>query len=323
MTEVTYNTTIPLEPRGQHAKYLRAVAIVSLVLVAATSIAGLITRQAADLRLKLFFDRQADQIANTYYNKLNMQITVLEGLRGLWNVDGRFTPKSFETYLSSMNLDSLDKSGASSYFYAPLIEESYPITHIYPLAGRESALGVNFGRESERVDAIAYARDSNNLATTKNLILQTTSQPGFFFLLPLYKTDLPIERTPERKTAFAGVVVAAFRSESAFEQIFGGIDAYPYLDFQVYQGDAITPDRLLYDHDESFTATATSFTATRVVRLYDQTWTIEVQGKPSLMLGNSEERLPLIVFASGLIATAIVVSTALLAFLKHLRTHQS
>lgn len=324
-----------------------------MVALSVTGIGGYITKQTVDLKLNDFFNRQADQIANTYTNKLNTQITILEGIRGLYNSAGEFSAHSFDDYLSSIDLSTADRSGASSYFYIPAIKQEelskftsqirsekdadpiyktytvkpdsiqdyyYPVTYISPIAGRESSIGLDFATFPERHDAIEYARDNNALATTKAVTLQTTGRPGFFFLLPLYLHSKPIERTIERREAFLGVVGVAFRSESAFEQIFGGTDPYPYLDFQIYQGDATTPDRLLHDHNPDLTIENPRFETIRKVKVQNQSWTITVQSKSSFGMSEKEQRLPAIITITGLVMTLLLLIYSLYSLNKIYRS---
>ena len=323
---------------------IKTVTIVILVTLSMTFIGAYATQKAISNRLQDLFNRQADQIANTYSNKLSTQITILEGIQGLWNSSHTMSEHGLSDYLAPLDLSSFDKSGVSSYFYIPQINKSnldtftakirtetntpaifktftvhpssnqstlYPVTYGYPVVGRESAIGLDFATFPERLDAINYARDTNNLGTTKAVTLQTTGKPGFFFILPLYTHDMPIDRTPARRSAFVGVVGAAFRSESAFEQIFGGADPYPYLDFQIYHGDSDTPDRLLYDYDPSFTASNPRFSATRKIRIHGQVWTLKVQSKPTFTMGEVTQKLPMIVTGIGLILTALLTLYAL------------
>lgn len=327
--------------------------VITLLTFTATLIAGYITEQAATNRLNDFFKLQADQIANTYASKLRTHVAILEGMRGYWNATGNFTYHNVTRYLESLDLESIDNAGVSSYFFIPAIgkmdqakfeakvkQESnipdvyktyaihpestesflYPVTYGFPLKGRESVIGLDYGTIPERKDAITYARDTGLLATTKALNFQTTNKPGFFFFLPLYRPNMSLERAPERKLAFAGLVGASFRAESAFEQIYGNLDPYPYLDFQIYQGAATTPDRLLHDHDESFTAESPRFSTSRIVTLQDQTWTIIIQSKPKFSLSDPEEHLPLIVFVSGILATLVLAIFSAFNLAKILRS---
>lgn len=327
---------------------------ITLLTLLATSIAGYITQQAVNVRLQDFFSRQADQIAGTYYNRLNTHLTILEGLRGLWNANNSYSYHSFTQYVESLDLSSLDKSGVSSYFYVPEVKNTqissfvsqlktepnlpasyqtftihpqsennyyYPATYAVPLKGREKSLGLDFSTFPERLAAINYARDNNTLATTNNVKLLTTGKAGFFFLLPLYHNSTSLERVAERRSAFAGVIGATFRSESAFEQIFGSNDPYPHLNFHIYQGDATTEDRLLYDSDPGFNHAKSRFRTTRKVSLQNQSWTIVVVSKPSFALDDAEQRLPIIVFLSGIIATIVLAtySSFQLAKISHIK----
>ncbi len=345
-----------LDHSHNHSKYLLAVMLVGAILLTMTWVAGYITKSAVDVRLSEFFNRQADQIANTYYNKIHTQVTIIEGVRGLWNSSNNFTSQRFTNYLSSLDFSNLDNGGASSYFYIPAVKHAdlskfekkiqqeptissvyqnfainpasdipvhYPATYTYPLEGREKSIGLDFATYPERLDAITYAKESGKLATTKAVILQTTGRPGFFFILPLYYNAQSLDLPSDRDQQFAGVVGAAFRSRSAFEQIFGGSDPYPYLDFQIYQGEAITPDRLLHDHDGNFEDLHPRYSTTRVVRYQGQTWTINVQSKPSFTLRDSEQNLPYIVFISGILATLILIITSLVGYFRHLRNEKS
>lgn len=313
--------------------------VILLISLIGTIIAGYITKGAVASRQERLFYRQADQIANTYYSKLYTQITILEGLKGLWNSNGGFTQSSFSKYLESFDLNAIDRTGVSSYFFTPAVKEEdlisfskqvmseknlpsayksftihpesnqstrYPAIYAVPMEGREGSIGLDFSTFPERLDAITYARDTNALATTKAVTLQSTGMPGFFFIMPLYKPDLPIDRAPERKLAFAGAIGAIFRSESAFEQIFGGDDPYPHINFHIYQGDATTEDRLLYDSDSDFDHASPRFTTMRIVRLRNQTWTIVVESKPSFTLIDREEKLPFIVFTLGFLMTFVL-----------------
>lgn len=116
-----------------------------------------------------------------------------------------------------------------------------------------------------------------------------------------------MERTIERRESFVGVVGVSFRSEIAFEQIFGGTDPYPYLDFQIYQGDATSPDRLLHDHDPAINIENPRFQTIRKVNLQNQSWTITVQSKSSFGMSEQEQRLPALITLAGLIMTVLLL----------------
>lgn len=340
-------------PRA-HRRAVVAIVLMLLAMLSSTVWAGWVTKTVVEKRVRAFFERQADQVANTFYDNIFTGVLMIEGIRGLWGSRGGFDQHTFATYVRSSNRDLERPIGVSNFFYAAAIPKEqissriralqaesnipeaykkfaihpeskaatlYPAWYAEPLAGREGSLGLDFGTFPDRLAAVEYARDTDNLATTMAVTLQTTGKPGFFFLLPVYRQTNKLERVAERREAFAGVVGATYRSEEAFNQIFGKDDPYPYLDFQVYQGEATTADRLLHDHDPNFEAKDPMFRTTRVVRLRGQSWTIVVESKPGAVLGSEEERLPLWVFGGGVVLTTIVTTYFAIRYWQHLREH--
>lgn len=344
-----------VEAEVAHRRAMIAIVATVCVMLSATVGAGWVTKNVVEKRVQSFFERQADQVASTYYDSIFTSVLMIEGMRGLWESHGEFDYSAFSTYVKYLTTNLEHSSGVSSFFYVKQIpqeqksarvktlqaeknipeeyqkyaihpesesENIYPVWYVEPLAGRESSLGLDFGTFPDRLSAIEYARDNNNLATTKSVILLTTGKPGFFFLLPVYRPINELERVSERREAFVGLIGAAYRSEDAFKQIFGQDDPYPYLDFQVYQGEEVSSDRLLHDHDPSFVATDPMFQAKRVIRLRGQVWTIMVQSKSGAVFGSqAEEQLPLWVFSIGIVLTTIVTTYFVVEFWKHLRKH--
>lgn len=333
------NTTNSTQDESKHRMYRRATVLVAVVFLATTFTAGWITQQVVSSRLEGFFQSQADQIADTYHDHIQTQVLILEGIRGLWNASEKVTLNEYNVYLDSLDLASIEQSGVSSYFYIRAVprvdipnlqfkihpesssDPVYPVTYVYPLKGRETTIGLDFGTYTERLAAINYAKDTGLLTTTGNTILQTTGKNGFFMMIPLYNPKLPLETVAERRIAFVGLVGAAFRSESAFKQIYGTTDPYPHLDFQIYQGETIERQHLLYDHNEWEVEKPPKFETKRTIRLGGQTWAVMIQSKPSLTLGDSEGRLPVYIFLGGLISTILAISLSLKNYIKHLKTH--
>lgn len=345
-------TNITQNEVRRHKKALWAVGIVLIAIFTSTAVAGWITKSVVDKRLEDFFNRQADQIATTFYDDMYSNVLMLQGLRGLWTSHGGFDYVAFSKYIESMSIDAERDTGFSSFFYIGAIpkvdrdkeiaalkkqqalpsvydtfqvkEESdneilYPVYYVEPLGDRENIIGLDFASFPDRLAAIEYARDNNALSTTKAVTLLSTGRPGFFFLLPLYKDGVVPETKGEKRANFAGVAGVAFRSRSAFTQIFGDTDPYPYLDFDVYQGNSQEKERLLYDHDPMFDASTAKFVTKRTVRLQDQNWTVVVYAKPSIALGSAETRLPLIVFSSGILLTILVAAYFVVVMMKHVR----
>lgn len=84
-----------------HKRGVWAVGIVLVIMAATTIGAGWMTAQVTKNRLHEFFDRQADQIANTFYADMASNVMTLQGVQGLWNAQGKFDYKSFSTYVKT------------------------------------------------------------------------------------------------------------------------------------------------------------------------------------------------------------------------------
>ena len=337
------------------SKFLIAILLVIIITTTVTLYAAYFTKQVVNQKLESFFIQQADQIAYSYSSDLTSHITVLNGFQGLWNATDPFDHKTFVDYSNKLYKETTFEEGISGFFYirpVPWAEKDkyenqirreknislsyknfkiypdsnkdilYPVTYIEPVEGREKSIGLDFGTYPERLIVIENARDTGTLSTSQITTFASTNKPGFFFLLPLYRQDLPNGTITERREAFEGVVGISFRSESAFT--FDKIeDSYPFLDFQIYLGNEVNPDNLLYDHDEDFTAVNPRFKTTRVIHQQKQTWTILVQSKPSLSLTDPEMILPNLVLFSGLIGTALLVTFFLTQYYRYLKTEIS
>lgn len=338
--------------KKKHSRAIWAIGTVLVIMLTTTVIAGWTTAQVAKKSLENFFGRHADYIAGVYHSDMERNVATLQGLRGLWNVTGKFDYASFSTYVNSLTRDLDKPTGFSAYLYATVLTKDqveqkvaavrnekmipdvyknfaikvepsdqvlYPLIYVEPTSGRENVIGMNFATLPLRKEAIEYARDNNVLVATRSLTLQTTGEPGFLIFLPLYEGGIVPEILSARREKFAGVVAVAFRSAPAFEQIYGRGETNKVVDFKIYLGESQDEDKLLYVHDPNFKVEEAMFTTTRVVRLLGQAWTIVAYAKPSLSMGGFEAKLPLYVFVVGVfasIATAIYFAVKLAAHIK-------
>lgn len=338
--------------KKKHRRAIWAIGMVLVIMLTTTVLAGWTTAQVAKKSLENFFGRHADYIAGVYAADMERNVATLQGLRGMWNVTGKFDYASFSTYVNSFTRDQEKPTGFSAYLYAMVLtkdqieqqvaevrnekmtpdvyknftikvepndEVLYPLIYVEPTSGRENVIGLNFAALPLRKEAIEYARDNNRLVATRSLTLQTTGEPGFLLFLPLYEGGIVPETLSARREKFAGVVAAAFRSIPAFEQIYGRGETNRVVDFKIYMGESQDEDKLLYVHDPNFKEEEAMFTTTRVVRLLGQAWTIVLYAKPSLSMGGFEAKLPLYVFVAGVfatIATAIYFTAKLAAHIK-------
>ena len=90
----------------------------------------------------------------------------------------------------------------------PHAGDRWAIQYIEPTPPNSAAVGLDIASEDKRRDAAAAAMRSGEATLTAPVTLVQTAgkvQQSFLFLLPIYRTDLPIPTTPEaREHAIAG-----------------------------------------------------------------------------------------------------------------------
>lgn len=113
---------------------------------------------------------------------------------------------------------------------------TYPIQYVAPLAGNEAALGFDLGSEPMRRAALEEARDTGDTVATAPIELvqlagTPTQRRGVLVFLALYDPTQQLNTGPERRRAFAGVVLTVLRTQDLLGALTG---ARPVVNFEVY-----------------------------------------------------------------------------------------
>jgi len=135
----------------------------------------------------------------------------------------------------------------------------FPITFVEPLdEANRSLIGYDAYSNPEHRAAMDRARDTGDpQATSKDYVLIEASEgsradlaleEGFVVYLPIYREGEPADTADERQRALAGFVVGSLAAEGllrgTFRETFD-----PSVDFEVYDGERLTSQNLLYDDD--------------------------------------------------------------------------
>ena len=173
-----------------------------------------------------------------------------------------------------------------------------------------------FGRDAY-VDTLSraamdQARNSGEPRATEMTYLLAEAAPdsraelelrqGFMVYLPVYGEGEPTGSVAERREALRGFVVGAFRRDGLLDAVFGG-GFDPAIDFEVYAGQDMESDDLLYDADGIKRAGVAGYD-----HLFTKERSIEVAGREwSLYFATLEgfeedgqSNLPLFVLATGI-----------------------
>ena len=186
--------------------------------------------------------------------RIQNNVNLLIGLRGLFTASSQVDRDEFRLYLSGFNITqrypgvrlmsfvrhvtpaekagfeesvrrdrSLDSRGYPDFAIKPAgdRDDYMVVTYIEPLAGNEGAFGFDVYSEPGRRAAVERARDSGQATASEPILLAADPQKQIALALrmPLYRRGMPIATLEERRAAFLGVASAAIR----VDDLVGGL----------------------------------------------------------------------------------------------------
>ena len=232
----------------------------------------------AHARDQIRFDNSVRQIRETIANRLNRNIDLLWGTRGLFDITNLISKKWFETYLSSLNLPvnhpDIQGIGLAITFGADELSQTIqqvrahdvPDFHVWPEGKRElysaivylapdtllnrSAIGYDMLTESSRRAAMLRARDTGEAAASGKVELvqerlASEKQAGFLVYVPVYHGSGTPATVAERQKTLLGFIYSPYRADDLLLATFQGSEQ-PDIELQIYDGDSLLSDRLLH-----------------------------------------------------------------------------
>lgn len=304
-----------------HNRLLAATLAVFCFFLVATVAAWKTTNDVVIQESHHLFFQNSVQIRDWVQNRLNIYILAIEGLPKFVELQSsQLQQDEWSTYLTSIRL--FEKyPGISSVGYAQKEVSGdntvFIVRYLDPTAGQEKVLGFDLTSEENWRRSLERARDTGRVSSTGKVWLTVPNTPGFALVAPVYK---------EREgTNIKGFVFAAFRGQELFRAIYGQTDPFPNLDFEIYDGDNLVSENLLYDHDPGFKISQSSddsrLVTLETVNIDGQKWTILIATKEGLGLAKSQEILPKIVLASGFLISSLFLAFFLYQYRLHLATH--
>ncbi|MFN2546020.1 MAG: CHASE domain-containing protein [Myxococcales bacterium] len=130
-------------------------------------------------------------------------------------------------------------------------EERSAVVWLEPLDARNrAAVGYDMFTNPVRREAMERARDSGMAALSGKVTLvqeiDPRRQPGFLLYVPVYRGGGIPASVEERRETLLGWAYSAFRGDDFFNALFAA-EIDPTVDFSIYDGDAVDPDRLLHE----------------------------------------------------------------------------
>jgi diguanylate cyclase (GGDEF)-like protein/PAS domain S-box-containing protein len=181
---------------------------------------------------------------------------ILLGIRGMYIAADSVSRSEFRSYLKSLDLShrypgvqvihygqrisaiekpafeamvradaSVDAGGYPDFAIKPPGDrpEYVVVQYVEPMAGNETALGLDLAGDPVRLAALERTRDSG-LPTASGIIAlahDPRKHPGFAMRLPIYRHGMPLDTVAQRRAAFTGVVSASFVVLDLMRGVFG------------------------------------------------------------------------------------------------------
>jgi PAS domain S-box-containing protein len=202
------------------------------------------------------FQHQVAQAVGTLDRRIEDNISLLIGLKGLFAASGNVERDEFRAYLSGFNVTqrypglrlvafsrhvrleekaafeeavrsdrSVDPGGYPAFAIKPPGERAdyMVVTYIEPPAGNEGAFGFDVYSEAPRRPAVERTRDTGRPTASEPIWLAADPQRQVSFVLrvPVYRRGAPTATGAERRAAFAGVVSSAVRVDDLVGSLLG------------------------------------------------------------------------------------------------------
>ncbi|MBL9216531.1 MAG: CHASE domain-containing protein [Opitutaceae bacterium] len=300
----------------------------------------LLTRErerAAEAR----FERLTERIGVTIRQRFNTAAHLLHGAAALHEASDQVTAVDWSVYLrrAAAQLDS----GVVGLGYAERVrrvdlpayearirregvpdfvverqgnnEWLYVVTAIEPRERNTGVLGLDVGSGTTRKTAAETAAASGEMVLSRRILLNYEGRgvPGFLLFLPVYEKGRPLATREERVVAIRGWVYAPIRIDHLLADVSDIVAGQ--VDFEVFQGDVLTADALLYDADGHLGGGAggpvgehdvanRTFHSVQAMDLFGRRWTVRYSTRPDFDAADASN-VAQVVLPAGLLLSAL------------------
>jgi diguanylate cyclase (GGDEF)-like protein/PAS domain S-box-containing protein len=213
------------------------------------------TEQRASAEIAGEFQQKTARAVETVDRRVQDNINLLLGVRGLFDASDRVTREEFQQYLSAFRLEqrfsvvrvltfsrylkraersafeqrvrrdaSVDARGYPGFAIKPPgdRDEYVVIEYFVPVAGNEAAFGLDLAADSARRVELMHARDSGEPAASRPLaVVLNPNHISFSVRVAVYRRGMPVDTVEQRRAAFQGVVAAVIHVDELMASLFG------------------------------------------------------------------------------------------------------
>jgi len=319
--------------------------LVLAVGVAITLGAWRYTDQRVSREAEVTFRHRAGQALETLDRHIQDNVSLLIGLRGLFDASERLERHEFQRYVAGFNIAeryrgvrlvsfvrhvphaqrvafeegvrrdrSLDPRGYPDFGIRPpgTREQYMVVTYLEPFAGNEGAFGFDLLSDAQRRASLEYTRDRGRATASEPIWLAADPQKRLSMAvrMPIYRRDMPVGTVAERRAAVVGMVVSAVQIEDLVRGHLGkqlGVDFEVVIDDLGYSG-AAAPAAEPVRVFASAAREAGAPSARRLVLTLDvvgRTWRLEFSA-PAVPAQGIGGRLPLVVLLGGIVTSVLL-----------------
>jgi PAS domain S-box-containing protein len=286
------------------------------------------------------FERRAAIAQNSLRDHISTCITLLRGAAGLFAGSDDVRREELRAYVERLELErypgvlgigwslripasaknnvitATRKQWSSSFDIWPPGErpEYHAVLYLEALDQlNQAAIGYDMFTQPIRRAAMERARDIGSAAASAKLMLlyeiDKQRQPSFLIYVPVYRGGAVPETVAERRAKLVGFLYSPYHAGRLMSNILSAEEWDPYLNYRIFDGTEVNPDALLYQSDTEDVELAPRFTKTAMMDVAGRSWTIVFASTPAFERA-TEERLPLIVLASGVLISFMLAGGA-------------
>jgi PAS domain S-box-containing protein len=284
------------------------------------------------------FESRTEQLKTAIVNRMTAYQHILLSSVGLFKASEFVSREEWHTYINQLQLDKYYPGtlvvGFSQYLspaelpahLAQIRTEGFSNYMVYPDGPRDEYTAiiyfepcddqnlVTFGydmlSEPTRRTALEQARDTGQPTLSgKQFLLQDAHLPqsqqptGFLMVMPVYHHDQPTDTMAQRRTALFGYVYATFRAKELMQGIFGPRE--PDLDYEIYDGDSINAETLIYDDMPHRPDYQHQFSKVVPLNLAGHRWTVNFVTLPQFD-AETKDSSPALVLSAGLVLSVLL-----------------
>ncbi|HYG37590.1 MAG TPA: CHASE domain-containing protein [Cytophagales bacterium] len=297
------------------------------------------TRREIQEREARRFEYRVNLASTAIKNRMQDYLQILKGAKGLILASDSTSRDEWQRYYQSLNIpenypgvlgiglasyltrgqenkfvEAVRKEGFKNFTISPAGNRDIytPIVFLEPFEGRNlRAFGYDMFSEPRRRKAMETARDKNQaIISAKVRLVQETNkdvQAGFLLYLPIYKKNNSPDTQEERRKNIMGFAYSPFRAGDLMTAVLA---RYTDIDIEIYDGDSITKESILYNKDtilHYFSNKTTEHSRLINLLIGGRTWKVYFSSLPSF--DYSTYNLPNLILLSGVIISILIFLT--------------